>query len=121
MFVRENAKNKQRGEKLRIMIILDQFQSPIKVTTCGHSFCASCILAACPEPRGWNCPLCNFTHDHSASSLARNYFAEKIVESLRRQPSTVQAQRQHKTHGEFGLCNIHNQEITLCKSNSTIT
>ena len=81
------------------------------MTSCGHSFCQRCIVPANPRP-GWRCPLCNRIHDHPAEALARNFFAEQIVESF--QAQTPQAPV--RPVGEFGLCEIHQQDITLCES-----
>ena len=88
----------------------DGVRPPIRITACGHSFCEQCILAARPEPRDWACPICNHIHDHPVSALARNYFAEQIVQSVRDQ--TPRAKPRQK-NGD--LCNIHQQQITLCE------
>ena len=83
---------------------------PIRMTGCGHSFCEQFILAACPEPSGWLCPVCNHVHDHPATALARNFFAQQIVESFQAQPSPAAT----RPICEFGICTLHKQEITLC-------
>ena len=79
------------------------------MTACGHSFCEPCISTARPEPSGWLCPVCNHVHNHPATALARNFFAEQIVESFRAQPKPAPT----GPRAEFGVCNQHQQEITL--------
>ena len=92
---------------LDYQLSLDTFQPPICMTRCGHSFCQQCLLAACPEPIGWPCPTCKHVHNHPATALPRNFFAEQIVESFRARPT-----------GEFGFCEDHQQEITLREAES---
>ena len=92
-------------------IILERFRPPIKMTSCGHSFCERCILAACPEPSDWQCPMCNQVHDHPASTLPRNFLAEQIIESAQAQPPPKPV----RLRGVFGRCNVHRHAITLCK------
>ena len=93
---------------LQCFIISDTYQPPISVTRCGHSFCEKCLLemsTACPDSRDWSCPTCKEVHTCSVNDLTRNFFAEQIVESFQAQPSA-----------EFGVCEDHQQEITLRKT-----
>ena len=79
------------------------------MTNCGHSFCERCIVPAYPES-GWRCPLCNQTHSHPASALARNYFAEQLL-------TAVQAQlTQAPTTSESVMRNLPNQNLQNEKS-----
>ena len=84
------------------------------MTNCGHSFCQQCIVPAYPRP-GWPCPLCNQINDHPAAALARNYFAEQIVASFQAQPTPAPTPPPRGSGEEFGLCNWHQQKITICK------
>jgi len=50
-------------------------------------------------------------HNYPATDLARNYFADQIIESLRaksQEPKT-------RPIGEFGLCSVHQHDVTLCE------
>ena len=75
------------------------FKPPILMTICGHSYCQKCLIAACPQKSGWLCPLCNQIHNLPATDLARNRFAEQIVES----------------YSKNDVCNLHQEPIKLCK------
>lgn len=80
------------------------------MTECGHSFCESCIFSVCQEAYDWQCPVCNHVQNYPATDLARNYFAEQIIESFRAQPEP-----ETRSIGEFGLCSVHQQDVTLCE------
>jgi len=99
-------------------ICLETYKPPIRMTNCGHSFCEGCIMPAYPKP-GWRCPLCNTIHNHSAATLARNYLAEEIVASFQVQPSAPPPSALTTSGGEFGMCNWHQQNITIyCTAHS---
>ena len=91
------------------------------MTSCGHNFCESCIKQYIEEQnfqrsrRGrfsWLCPLCWKEQNLEAEQLARNYFAEEILESL------TNLQIREKTAGKFGTCAWHQQDVTICEFES---
>ena len=92
----------------------ETYKPPIRMTDCGHSFCEQCIVPAYPNP-GWRCPLCNKTHNHSAANLARNYFAEQLLTAFQAQSTQAPTSAPRRSGGEFGLCNRHQQNITICE------
>ena len=66
------------------IIFLDLFESPIRVTQCGHVFCEKCLLGISNGEQGWHCPECRNFHNCAINTLARNYHLEKLVEKFKK-------------------------------------
>lgn len=85
------------------------FQSPVRITQCGHNFCDSCLndIRQRALPRAWFCPECRQEHRYTVESLPRNFFIEKMVEKFRSKQKTAIF--------EFGSCSDHNRTIEVRK------
>ena len=89
---------------------LETFCSPIRTTSCGHSFCEKCLISVrkiqASERRNqfWTCPECRLEHHCAVKVLPRNFLVEKMVGKLKEQPKC-----------KYGLCSIHSRAIEIRK------
>ena len=82
-----------------IIISLGMFQSPIRITYCGHMYCEKCLFYVSNDEQIWHCPDCREEHHCAVSSLTRNYHLEKLVEKFQ------------KTRNPFGICKKHDRAV----------
>lgn len=66
------------------IIFSDLFESPIRVTQCGHVLCEKCLLGTSDGKQSWLCPECREFHNCAINTLARNYHLEKLVEKFKK-------------------------------------
>ena len=67
-------------EELKCPLCLDFFNSPVRMTPCGHNFCQNCLKVMTAVP--WLCPVCKTEQQQTSEQLARNSFLEKTVEKF---------------------------------------
>ena len=87
------------------ILLLDTFQSPIRITRCGHVYCEKCLLDVTNGAERWYCPDCRELHNCPVSSLTRNYHLEKLVEKFKKEKPTP------KPRNLFGTCIKHDRAI----------
>ena len=68
------------ADDLTCSLCLDIFAVPVKVTRCGHSFCAKCLTGM--TELTWPCPKCRIVQYQTPDQLSRNYCLEPIVEKF---------------------------------------
>ena len=86
------------------MFSLDTFQSPIRITRCGHVYCEKCLLDVSNGERRWFCPDCRELHNCTVNSLTRNYHFEKFVEKFNKELIP-------KSRSLYGACPEHDRDI----------
>ena len=89
------------------ILLLDTFQSPIRITRCGHVYCEKCLqdVRNGVQTRRWRCPHCRKQHNCSVNSLTRNYHLEKLVEKFKKEKPTLEPRNL------FGTCKKHDRAI----------
>ena len=90
-------------------ITLEIFQSPIRMTHCGHVYCEECLLNISNGEQRWDCPDCRTTHNCAVTSLPRNYHLEKLVEKFKKDQSGPKPIP--KPRNVFGICKKHDRSI----------
>ena len=99
---------------------LDVFESPIRITGCGHNFCHKCLVDVSKKKfrkvkgknegkEGWLCPDCRKFHDSQINSLPRNYQLENLAEKFQKKAKLPDID------SPFGTCEIHKREIEFRK------
>ena len=88
-----------------LILSLDTFQSPIRITRCGHVYCEKCLLDASNGVRRWHCPDCRKHHNCTVKSLTRNYHLEKLVEKFKKEKPIP------NPRSLFGVCPEHDRDI----------
>ena len=68
-----------------LIISVEIFQSPIRITQCGHVYCEECLLDGSNGEQRWPCPECRKLHQCTVKSLTRNYHLEKLVEKFKKE------------------------------------
>ena len=71
-------------------ISLEMFQSPIRMTACGHVYCEKCLLDVSKGKMIWHCPDCRKQQIEYVNSLPRNYHLEKLVEKFKKDQSKTE-------------------------------
>ena len=79
-----NSKSKTDDYRGHVITFLDLFESPIRVTQCGHVLCEKCLLGISNGEQRWYCPECRKLHNCAVNTLARNYHLEKLVEKFKK-------------------------------------
>ena len=88
-------------------IKLEIFQSPIRITHCGHNYCEKCLIDSSKGEQRWHCPVCQTEHIAAVNSLTRNYLLEKLVEKFKKE----QPKPKPKPRSLFGICKVHDRAI----------
>ena len=60
---------------------IEIFESPVRITECGHNYCERCLIYYARGSSAWTCPKCRLEHQTNPDELTRNYFVEQAVES----------------------------------------
>ena len=90
-------------------VSLEIFQSPIRMTHCGHMYCEKCLLNISKGQQRWHCPDCQTLQNCAVNSLPRNYRFEKFVEKFKKNQSKPEPEN------VFGTCKKHDRAIEYRK------
>ena len=69
------------AEELNCLLCLEIFTAPVKMTSCGHSFCGKCLSGMTDAT--WPCPKCRAVQNETSEQLPRNYNLESIIEMFK--------------------------------------
>ena len=90
------------------------FETPIRTTDCGHSFCEKCLIDLRRDREEWDCPECRHVHSCSIGTLSRAYLLEKLVEKFK----TKQQEQPVTQHNLPGNCRKHNRAFEISELSS---